>query len=72
MDLTSCPECGVPAEVTWRFVAKSTDCPVDHVQLRCIRQHTFLGPAASLLPDRRAGQCSDHRGRSLTDKIPPS
>ena len=52
MDLTSCPECGVPAEVTWRFVAKSTDCPVDHVQPRCIRQHTFLGPAASLLPDR--------------------
>lgn len=71
MDLTTCPECAAPAEVTWTFAAESTDGPVEHVKLRCIRQHWFLGPAESLLPDRRAEQRSDHQGRPLADRIPP-
>jgi hypothetical protein len=52
MELTSCPECGSVAEVTRRFVAESTDGPVEHVKLRCLQRHWFMGPAASLLPDR--------------------
>lgn len=50
MELTSCPECGAVAEVTWRFAEESTDGPVEHVRLRCVWRHTFMGPAASLLP----------------------
>ncbi len=72
MDLTTCPECGVPAEVTWRFAEESTDGPVEHVQLRCVRQHYFLGLAATLLPDPRAGQRADRRVQPLADRMPPS
>ena len=50
MELTSCPECGAPSEVVWRFSEDGTDGPVEHVKLQCISRHWFLGPAASLLP----------------------
>lgn len=42
--LTGCPECGAPAEITRRDVLESTDGPVEHVGVRCIRKHIFLMP----------------------------
>lgn len=48
MDLTRCPSCGYPAEVQWRTVLESTDGPIEHVKVRCIRRHSFLLPTASL------------------------
>ena len=42
MDLTTCPECAAPAEVLDRFVLESTDGPVDHARVRCVRGHWFL------------------------------
>ena len=41
LELTSCPECGVPAEITERFRLPSTDGPVDHVVVRCAADHFF-------------------------------
>lgn len=55
MELTTCPECGVPAEVTWRYCEESTGGPVEHVRLQCLRRHWFLGPSGTLLPQRRPG-----------------
>jgi hypothetical protein len=48
MDTTLCPECGALAEVKWREVAESTDGPVEHAKVVCVRRHWFLLPVASL------------------------
>lgn len=48
MDLTLCPECGLPAEVESRAVLESTDGPVEHVAVRCVDRHWFLMPTAGL------------------------
>ena len=44
MDMTTCPECGAPAEITQRSALESTSGPVEHVKLRCVRRHWFLMP----------------------------
>jgi hypothetical protein len=55
MDLTTCPGCGELAEVQWRAVLESTDGPVEHARVQCVRRHWFLLPVASLvLVDRPA------------------
>ena len=46
MTLTSCPDCGAPAEVIDRFALPSTDGPVEHVRTYCLRRHWFMGPLA--------------------------
>ncbi|MGY2703018.1 MULTISPECIES: hypothetical protein [unclassified Nocardioides] len=48
VDLTSCPECGGAAEVEWRTVLESTDGPVEHARIRCVRRHWFLLPLERL------------------------
>jgi len=60
MDTTLCPECGGLAEVQWRDVADSTDGPIEHAKIRCVRRHWFLLPVAYLerayeAPVRRPG-----------------
>jgi hypothetical protein len=44
MHLTSCPECGSPAEITEQFSLGSTSGPVEHVRTACVRRHWFLLP----------------------------
>ena len=48
LSLTSCPECGVPAEITERFSLPSTDGPLVHVAVSCAANHHFRMPAAGL------------------------
>jgi len=48
MDLTTCPECGELAEVQWRSVMESTDGPIEHAKVVCIRRHWHLLPVARL------------------------
>ena len=48
MDATTCPECGAPAEVTDRFALESTDGPMEHVRVVCVRRHWFLMTTAML------------------------
>jgi len=41
IQLTGCPECAAPAEITDRFDLDSTDGPVEHVTVLCARRHRF-------------------------------
>jgi hypothetical protein len=63
MDLTTCPECGHPAEVEWRDVLESTDGPVEHARISCVQRHCFLLPVAVL--SRRSS--SDRRHSSVVE-----
>ena len=48
LTLISCPDCGVPAEITERFSLPSTHGPVDHIALHCARGHHFRMPTDML------------------------
>jgi hypothetical protein len=48
LTLVSCPDCGVPAEVTERFRLASTDGPIDHLVVHCAAGHYFRMPADML------------------------
>lgn len=48
-ELTACPECSAPAEVTETVILGSTDGPVDHARVRCVRRHWFFLPADRLV-----------------------
>jgi hypothetical protein len=48
-ELTACPECSAPAEVTEVVILGSTDGPVDHARVRCVRKHWFFMPADRLV-----------------------
>jgi hypothetical protein len=60
--MTTCPECGVIAEIVDRHVLQSTDGPIEHARVRCAARHAFFMPTASLerapaaAPDRRTGR----------------
>jgi len=46
LDLIGCPTCGAPAEIVWVTVLGSTDGPVEHLDVRCVRKHGYFGPSA--------------------------
>jgi hypothetical protein len=46
--MTSCPDCGAPAEILDRFILPSTNGPVEHVSVHCVRRHWFLTPVDNL------------------------
>lgn len=54
LQLTRCPGCGGHAEIERRTVLESTDGPIEHLRLRCVRRHWFVVPAAMLETDRRS------------------
>ncbi len=41
LNLVSCPECEMPAEVTDLFSLYSTEGPADHIALTCVSGHYF-------------------------------
>ena len=45
---TRCPQCDSIAEIVDRDVWPSTDGPVEHVHVRCVRRHRFVMPVVSL------------------------
>lgn len=47
-DLTGCPACAAPAEITERFDLWSTDGPVGHVRVQCANRHCFTMPTDRL------------------------
>ena len=44
MDRVGAVRCGLPAEVSCRFILNSTDGPLEGVMIRCPRGHHFNGP----------------------------
>ena len=58
LELTSCPDCGRPAEVIDRLTLPSTDGPIEHVKTRCITGPWFLTPVPCCAPRSPA---ADHR-----------
>jgi hypothetical protein len=48
-EVTSCPDCGVPAEITEVFSLPSTEGPVEHVVVHCAAGHHFRMPADWLM-----------------------
>jgi hypothetical protein len=73
MDTVGCPECGELAEVTERFVLESTDGPIEHARIGCVRRHWFLLPVGRLGsvtdpvgPPLRSGQWRAHVNASST------
>lgn len=52
MDLTTCPGCGNVAEIQWRDVLESTDGPIEHAKIVCVKRHWFLMPVSSLASPR--------------------
>ena len=63
MDLTVCPECDELAEVQWRAVMESTDGPVEHAKVVCVRRHWFLLPVSQLA--RSSGRRTPDSPRGL-------
>lgn len=54
IDTTTCPECGDISEVQDRHVIDSTDGPVEHAKIMCIRRHWFLLPVSALMAGRES------------------
>ena len=51
MDEQGAVRCGLPAEVEYTYVVRSSDGPLDSARIRCPRGHWFNGPAESLTCD---------------------
>lgn len=65
MDLTCCPACGAPAEITDRFVLEATGGPVEHARVRCAGRHWFLLPVRTLARARAPGPARVDGGRPV-------
>ena len=52
MSIMPCPGCGVPAEITERFILASTDGPITHVAVCCVDGHHYRMEADRLPADR--------------------
>jgi hypothetical protein len=46
--LVECPACGLPAEITDRFMLVGAPGPVEHVKLVCVARHWFTIPVDML------------------------
>jgi len=62
-ELTACPECGALAEVTEVVALGSTDGPIDHARVRCVRRHWFFMPADRLVRSETSEPMPSQRAR---------
>jgi hypothetical protein len=44
VEILDCPTCAAPAEIQSSSLLLSTDGPVEHVKIGCVRKHWFLLP----------------------------
>jgi hypothetical protein len=66
--LLDCPTCGLPAEITDRFMLYGVPSPVEHVKLVCVRGHWYTPPFDQLVVTEPDG----HEPRHTAVVIPPS
>lgn len=41
VETTGCATCGAPSEVLDRYVLDSTDGPIEHIKVVCVRRHWY-------------------------------
>jgi hypothetical protein len=64
LDEAGTATCGLPAEISYRYVTTSTDGPMESAMIRCPSGHWFNGPIEFLHPhaepraDRPAGRAA--------------
>jgi hypothetical protein len=56
--LVNCPECGLPAALRPYGRLASTSGPVEHVFVKCVTGHWFLGPVRMLDEESRESAAS--------------
>jgi hypothetical protein len=61
METTTCPECQAPAEIRGRAVWESTNGPVEHIRVECIRRHWCLMSVQSLAEAHQRGAAPHRR-----------
>ena len=61
MDAHGAARCGLPAEIEGRYLARSTDGPLESAKIRCPRGHWFNGPIESLTWGKNAPQAPSER-----------
>ena len=68
--LVECPACGLPAEITDRFVLNGAPEPVEHVKVACVNRHWFTLPVDLLPPSEPAhsGPAEPGAGRDLGER----
>jgi hypothetical protein len=68
--LVECPACGLPAEITDRFVLNGAPAPVEHVRVVCVKRHWFTVPADQLAAAERtsSGPAEADVGRRLGER----
>jgi hypothetical protein len=64
LELVSCPDCGVPAEISERFSLPSTDGRVAHVVVNCAVGHYFRMAADMLIPRTPSTHAGSAVGKS--------
>ncbi len=63
LDPERAARCGLPAEVTARYILPSTDGQMECARIRCPSGHWFSGPIESLTPPAAAAAGTDQRSR---------
>jgi hypothetical protein len=43
-------KCGLPADIRYRYIIRSTDGPLESAIIRCLSGHSFNGPIEFLAP----------------------
>ena len=61
--LLNCPTCGLPAEITDRFMLDGVPTPVEHVKLVCIAGHWYTPPVDQLPAEEPARHQAQHSVR---------
>ena len=68
--LVECPACGLPAEITDRFVLNGAPAPVEHVKVACVMRHWFTIPVDLLgaAEPTRSGPAEAGTSRDLGER----
>ena len=65
--LVECPTCGLPAEITDRFILDGAPGPVEHVKIVCVTRHWYTLPVDQLAAAERPQSSSPAESGSSRD-----
>jgi hypothetical protein len=70
LDAHGAARCGLPAEIEDRYLARSTDGPLESAKIRCPRGHWFNGPVEFLTWEKNPPQPLSQRRASADSSGP--